>query len=250
MGDNYSNDNYWNSQQDVGFESGSPIVSEINKLKLIVAEEVIAKSFLFMFVALLITALASVTVTIDMMIFLLSGYNLFILIGIELVVVFVSEYVISKNKPILAAVLYVVYSYLNGVTLSIIFLAYALTSITSVFLITASIFGVMAVYGLLTDRDLSSVGSILFMGLLGIIVSGLVNTFFLHSSMVETAICCIGVLIFVGLTAYDTQKIKRRVEYANDDQTALTIALYSGFELYLDFINIFLKLLRILGKKR
>lgn len=264
MNNYYSNDNYGNSnynsydnqynnfgysQSDIGFESGNPIVTEMNKIKVILAEEVISKSFLFMFAALLITALASVTTTIETAIFLLSGINFYILLGIELVIVFVSEFAISKNKPIMAGILYVAYSYLNGVTLSIIFLAYTASSITQIFLITAVLFGIMAVYGLLTERDLSSVGNLLFMGLLGIIITSVVNLFVLHSTIIETGLCCIGVLVFVGLAAYDTQKIKRRVEMATDE-TVLTLALYGGFELYLDFVNLFLKLLRLFGKRK
>lgn len=232
-----------------GFESGSPIVADLQCVKSLMTEEVIAKSFLFMCAALLITALAAFTTSIETAIFLLSGYNFYILLGVELAIVFASNHVISKNMPVAAGVLYAVYSYLNGVTMSIIFMAYTTASVTAIFLITAGLFGIMAVYGLLTKKDLSTVGNICMMGLVGVIISSLVNIFFLKSSMADTVICAIGILVFVGLTAYDTQKIKERVAIATDE-TVMTLALYGGFQLYLDFINLFLKLLRLFGKKK
>lgn len=252
MSDLYTNDknrSYTYPDFMDGYESGSPIVNEVQNLKTLFAEEVIAKSFLFMFVALLITALASITTSINTVIFLFTGNSFFILMFLEIVIVIVSNVAISNNKPILAGVLYAIYSYLTGVILSAIFLVYTTASITAIFLITAGLFGVMAVYGLLTKNDLSSVGSICFMGLLGLIISGVVNLFFLKSTMLDTVICAIGVLVFVGLTAYDAQKIKARVESATDE-TVLTLALFGGFQLYLDFVNLFLKLLRLFGKKR
>lgn len=240
---------YQSSQLDAGFESGNPIVTQFDKLKIVLAESVISKSFLFMFAALLITSLASVTTTFETAVFLLSGANFYILVAVELLIVFVSGIVINKNIPIAAGILYAIYSYLNGMTLSIIFLAYELTSITTIFLITAVLFGVMAVYGLITDSDLSSVGHLLTMGLLGIVISGIVNLLILHNSILDMIICCVGVVVFVGLAAYDTQKIKQRVEMATEENE-LTLALYGGFELYLDFINLFLKLLRLFGRRK
>ena len=107
----------------------------------------------------------------------------------------------------------------------------------------------MAIYGLITDTDLSSVGNICLMGLIGIVLVGFVNIMVLDSEILDTFICCIGVMVFVGLTAYDTQKIKERVENTTDEDV-LTLALFGGFELYLDFVNLFLKLLRLFGKRK
>lgn len=262
MSDYYSNNNYdsYNNQYDSNYQYDSNGYSQyeasmdeeapiVMKVKTVFAEEVIAKSFLFMFIALLITAFASLTTTMEVAINMLFGYNFMILMAVEIGIVLFSEWAIRKNHAVLAGVLYVAYSYLTGVTLSVIFMLYTTASIISVFLITAGLFAVMAVYGLVTKKDLSSAGSLMTMGLLGIIITGLVNIFFLQSTVLDTVICCIGVLIFVGLTAYDTQKIKQRVEMSNDDNV-LTLALYGGFELYLDFVNLFLKLLSIFGKSR
>lgn len=218
-------------------------------LKTVATQEVVAKSFLFMVVALIITAVASLTTSPLIAYRMLTGNGFFILLIAELAIVMVSNWAVSKNNAILAGVLFAVYSYLTGVTCSILFVAYTTASITVIFLVTAAIFAIMAIFGLVTKKDLSSAGSILMMGLFGIIIVSFVNLFLLKSSMLDTIICGIGVLIFVGLTAYDTQKIKRLVAVSNDGNV-LTLALMGAFELYLDFINLFLKLLRLFGKRR
>ncbi|MBD5106163.1 MAG: Bax inhibitor-1/YccA family protein [Lachnospiraceae bacterium] len=243
-GTNYGGQDYMNA----GFESGNPVVTRFSDVRAILAEEVVAKSFLFMVVALLITAYASLTTSPEIAIRLLTGYNFYFLLGAELLIVLVSNWAVRMNNAILAGVLFAVYSYLTGVTFSILFMVFTTTSITTIFLLTAALFGIMAVYGLATKKDLTSVGSLCFMGLIGIILAGVVNMF-LRNSMFDTIISAIGVLVFVGLTAYDTQKIKKMVAYSNDGNV-LTLALMGAFELYLDFINLFLKLLRLFGKRR
>ena len=243
----YNNQGYMDMNS--GFGADNPAMSGMQNLKTIATQEVVAKSFLFMVVALIITAVASLTTSPLVAYRMLTGNRFFVLLIAELAIVMVSNWAVSKNNAILAGVLFAVYSYLTGVTFSILFLAYTTASITIIFLVTAAIFGIMAIYGLVTKKDLSSAGSILMMGLIGIIIVSAVNLLLLKSSMVDTVICAIGVLIFVGLTAYDTQKIKRLVAISNDSNV-LSLALLGAFELYLDFINLFLKLLRLFGKKR
>jgi FtsH-binding integral membrane protein len=137
---------------------------------------------------------------------------------------------------------------MNGLTLSIIFLVYEIQSITRVFFITAFIFGGMALYGKITKRDLSRLGSICIIGLIGIILGSLVNLF-LRSNPLDYLITIIGIIIFLGLTAYDVQKIKNLA--ANNMGYSVTVlALWGAMNLYLDFINLFLKLLRLMGKRR
>ena len=243
----YNNQGYMDMNS--GFGADNPAMSGMQNLKTIATQEVVAKSFLSMVVALIITAVASLTTSPLVAYRMLTGNGFFVLLIAELAIVMVSNWAVSKNNAILAGVLFAVYSYLTGVTFSILFLAYTTASITIIFLVTAAIFGIMAIYGLVTKKDLSSAGSILMMGLIGIIIVSAVNLLLLKSSMVDTVICAIGVLIFVGLTAYDTQKIKRLVAISNDSNV-LSLALLGAFELYLDFINLFLKLLRLFGKKR
>ena len=147
--------------------------------------------------------------------------------------------------------LFVLYSVLNGATLSVIFLAYTMSSIASVFFITAGTFAVMAFIGYVTKTDLTSLGKILFMALIGIIIATVVNVFFVKSGTLNLIISYIGVLVFVGLTAYDSQKIKRMLIMADDmDEGAQKLALLGSLTLYLDFINLFLYLLRIFGSSK
>lgn len=233
-----------------GFEAGSmPGVSGMQGLKSLLAEEVIAKSFLFMVVALLITAGAALTTSPAVAIRMLTGNQFFILLVAELAIVLVSNWALSKNNAILGGILFAVYSYLTGVTFSILFLAFTGSSIAVIFIVTAVLFGIMAVIGMVTKKDLTSAGNLLLMGLIGIILASVANLVFLKSGMVDTIICSVGVLIFVGLTAYDAQKIKSRVAMSNGGNV-LSLALMGAFDLYLDFINIFLKLLRLFGKRK
>ena len=146
--------------------------------------------------------------------------------------------------------LFIAYSILNGVTLSFIFMVYTASSIATTFFVTAGTFGVMALYGYVTKRDLTRIGNICIMALIGLIIASLVNLF-LHNSMMDLIISGIGVLIFTGLTAYDSQKIKQLLTgdiEVND--TTQKIALMGAMTLYLDFINLFLYLLRFLGDRK
>ena len=150
-----------------------------------------------------------------------------------------------------ATTLFLVYSGLNGITLSAILLIYTATSIASTFVVCAGMFGAMSVYGLTTKKDLTSWGSFLFMGLVGIILASIVNIF-LKSPTINFVVSAIGVIVFVGLTAYDTQKLKVMGETAPlDDSLAIRRGTILGaLTLYLDFINLFLMLLRFLGQTR
>lgn len=172
-----------------------------------------------------------------------------ILIG-ELALVWGVSAAINRLSLTTATLLFVLYSVLNGVTMSFIFLAYTYESVASVFLITAGTFAAMAFFGYFTKTDLSSIGRILFMALIGLIIATIVNIF-LKSSGFGMILNYLGVLIFVGLTAWDTQKIKQMLSMAEDTgETAQKVALMGALSLYLDFINLFIHLLRIMGNNR
>ena len=157
---------------------------------------------------------------------------------------------INKLSLTTATLMFVLYSIINGALLSFIFLAYTQSSIATVFFITAGTFAAMAFVGYTTKTDLSSLGKYLLMALIGIIIATLVNVFFVKSSILDLGISYLGVLIFVGLTAYDTQKIKNMLLQAPDaGEQAQKYALLGALSLYLDFINLFIYLLRILGKR-
>ena len=156
---------------------------------------------------------------------------------------------INKLSLTTATLLFILYSVINGATLSFIFAVYTMSSIASVFFITAGTFAVMAVVGYTTKKDLTSMGKILLMALIGIIIATVVNIF-LKSTGLEMIVSYLGVLIFVGLTAYDSQKIKQMLMQAPDaGESAQKLALLGALTLYLDFINLFLYLLRIFGKR-
>jgi FtsH-binding integral membrane protein len=144
--------------------------------------------------------------------------------------------------------MFVLYSLLTGVTLSYILLVYTQQSIVATLLITAGTFGAMSVYGFTTKNDLSSYGSLFFMGIMGLIIASLVN-YFLQSTMLHWIISCFGVLIFVGLTAYDTQKIKALLGQP-DTEMNQKLAILGALTLYLDFINLFIYLLQLFGRKK
>jgi FtsH-binding integral membrane protein len=148
-----------------------------------------------------------------------------------------------------ALTLFFVYAGVLGLFLSTLFLVYTATSIGRVFFISAATFGAMSLFGYTTRRDLSAMGSFLFMGLIGIIIASLVGMFW-HSSALQFAISVIGVLVFTGLTAYDTQKIKELYYVGDDGSVAGRKAVMGALSLYLDFVNLFLMLLRLMGNNR
>ena len=148
-----------------------------------------------------------------------------------------------------ATLLFIAYSILNGVTMSFIFLVYTTSSIANVFFITAGTFGAMSLIGYTTKRDLSKMGQLLMMALVGLIIASFANIL-MKSDTLSLIISYIGVAVFVGLTAWDTQKIKRMLAQADDiSEDAQKIALLGALTLYLDFVNLFLYLLRLLGKR-
>lgn len=164
-------------------------------------------------------------------------------------IVFFLSFRIDKLQAGTAMVLFMLYAGLLGLMLSSVFLSYTGASITRTFFISAASFGALSLYGYTTQRDLSPIGSFLIMGLFGLIIAMLVNMF-LKSSGLDFAISAIGVLIFAGLTAWDTQKIKEMYD-ANDDGTVSSRkAVMGALTLYLDFINLFLFMLRFLGDRR
>ena len=211
------------------------------------------KVYLWMMVGLAMTALASAFMLSSQTAQQLIFGNKIVFYGLifaELGMVIAISAAINRMSSATATLLFVLYSALNGVTFAAIFMIYTRSSIASTFLVTAGTFGAMSLYGYVTKKDLTGFGSFLFMGLIGIVIASVVNIF-LQSEMIYWVTTYIGVFVFVGLTAYDTQKIKKIGEagFANgeDQQKA---AILGALRLYLDFINLFLMLLRIMGGRR
>ena len=209
--------------------------------------------YIWMTLALVVTAMAAYYVASnESLLFSIVGNPILfwgLMIG-ELLLVIILSARIHKMSFMTAAIMFVAYSLLNGVTMSFIFLAYTESSIVTTFLITAGTFGAMALVGSFIKKDLSAMGRILIMALIGLIIATIVNIF-LASDGLSMIINYAGVLIFVGLTAYDAQKIKQMLQaYGGDvNEGTKKIALMGSLSLYLDFINLFLYLLRILGNR-
>ena len=174
---------------------------------------------------------------------------MWVLVLAPLGLVFALSFGINRLSAPTALMLFFVYAGLLGLSLASIFLVYTGESITRVFFISAATFGAMSLWGYTTKRDLTGLGSFMFMGLIGIIIASLVNVF-LQSSPLGWAISVIGVLVFVGLTAYDTQAIKEMYSPMDDGTIAGRKAVMGALRLYLDFINLFLMLLRLFGDRR
>lgn len=212
---------------------------------------VMRKTFGWMAMCLLITALTAMGfVNSGLFYHIASSGAMWLLIIAELVLVFVLSARINKMSVATATIMLIVYSALNGVTLSFIFVVYSLGSIAKTFFITTGMFGVMALVGATTKRDLSKLGSILFMALIGLIIASLVNIF-LRSSGLDWIISLIGVVLFTALTAYDVQRVKQLAAESDlyDDTQVGRLSVISALSLYLDFINLFLYLLRFFGRK-
>ena len=174
----------------------------------------------------------------------------FLLLGIELLLVIGLVSVVHSLSATSAAILFVLYAFLNGVTTSLIFLIYAKASIASAFFVTAGTFGVMSAYGYFTKTDLTSMGNLCGMALMGLVLASFVNLFFMNAAVLWVT-TYLGVFVFVGLTAYDTQKIKQMdllVAPGSDDERKE--AVIGALTLYLDFVNLFLDILRIMGSRK
>lgn len=213
----------------------------------------INKVYAWMCLALSITGFIALrTVNSEMLLGLIFGssFGLIGLIIVELGIVFWMSKNIDRISSNLAIGLFLLYSALNGLTLSILLLVYTSASVASTFFITAGTFGVMSAYGYFTKKDLTSWGNLLFMGLIGVIIASVVNMF-MQSTMLYWIVTYAGVLVFVGLTAYDTQKIKEMsLRLDIESEEGRKGAIMGALALYLDFINLFIMLLRIFGQRR
>lgn len=209
--------------------------------------------YAWMTFALFLTAAAAIYVvsspSLTTLIFT-SPFLLFGLVIIELIMVGTLVGAIQKMSLSTASGVFVCYSILNGVTLSGLLLVYTGASVGLAFMVTALTFGAMTIYGYQTKADLTEMGKLMFMGLIGIIIASVVNIF-LHSPMIDWLISYVGVGVFIGLTAYDTQKLKLMYAQIEGDEVMVQkYALVGALTLYLDFINLFIMILRVVGNRR
>ena len=211
-----------------------------------------SKVYLWMTLALVVTGMTAYYVASSPAILYAIVSNQIAFWGLfigELVLVFVLSSRIISLSFVTASLMFVIYSIMNGVFFSFILLAYTEQSIATTFLITAGTFGAMSLFGFVTKRDLSAMGRILFMLLIGLLIATVVNIF-MKAEGLTLILNYAGVVIFVGLTAYDTQSIKQMLQEHGDKEGAEKIALLGSLSLYLDFINLFIYLLRFFGESR
>ncbi len=211
-------------------------------------DKVFSKVFMWLFIGLALTFGVAYTVsTNEAMVYNLFGDGKYLFVWIaELVVVIVLSLRIRKMSSMTATILYLLYSGLTGLTLSSIFIIYAITSIIWVFAITAGLLLIFGLVGYFTNLDLTKIGTFLIMGLLGVLLAYLVNVF-IGSESLDMGLSVISIIIFLGFIAYDMQVIKRNIYTIEDENNR---AIYGAFQLYLDFINIFLDLLKLFGNSR
>lgn len=215
------------------------------------ASKVMRNVYMWMCGALVVTALSAYYVASHPGVMAMIFGNQILFWGLiiaELGLVIGLSAAINKISALTATIMFLLYSVINGITMASIFLVYELGSIGTTFLITAGTFGAMAVYGTVTKKDLSKIGSICIMAVLGLILAAVVNIF-LKNTMFDMIVSGIGVLIFVGLTAYDAQNIKEMLYGAEENDTTNKIAVLGALSLYLDFVNMFLYLLRFFGRR-
>ncbi len=223
----------------------------------VMAKTFMASVFLWMTFAMVITAVTAYWFASDQALIgslvnfetgKMSGLGWFVMLS-PLGFVLLMSFGYQKLSPAIMTLLFLAFSVLIGMSLSFILIVYTAASVYKTFAITAGMFGIMAVTGYTTKTDLTKFGSLMFMGLIGIIIAMVVN-FFLRSSALEYMISVIGVLVFTGLTAYDVQKLKRIGSQPLDAVNTRKLAIMGALTLYLDFINLFLFLLRLLGDRR
>ena len=208
--------------------------------------KIFSKIFFWMFIGLAITFGIGFYVSLNenMLYNIFARYYIFFIIA-ELVVVIWLSARIYKMQPTTAKILFCLYSFITGLTFSSIFVLYSLTSILMVFGITSVLFLIFALIGHYTKMDLTKLGTYLFMGLIGIIICSIINMFTASSSF-DLIITIVALIIFIAYIAYDVQIIKKRLNFMNEDN----LAIYGALQLYIDFINLFLRLLRLFGRSR
>ena len=212
------------------------------------SNKLLSKSFLWMCIGLLVTFVTGYGVASNerMLENIFEGSGFWIFIILEFILVIVLSLRIMKMSPTSAKICFILYSFVSGLTFSSIFVVYELSSVMYVFLLSSAIFGIMAFIGYKTNTDLSKIGFYLMMGLIAVIVVSIINVF-VGNSTLEIILCIVCLLLFLGITAYDVQKIKALETSGLPEDN---LAIYGALQLYLDFINIFLDLLRLFAENK
>lgn len=206
-----------------------------------------SKMFNWLFIGLMISFISGYCLSLNqVLLYNILSIGFIPIIVIELLIAVLMGFRIKKMNPLTAKICYIIYSITTGITFGSIFLTYKLASVMTMFLATALIFGVLAIVGYTTKKDLTKISTLLFVALLASILVSILNIFIFKSTQVELGLSILGVFIFMGYTAYDMRNIKYLVNSLDEDKAAV----YGAFQLYLDFINIFIRLLELFGKER
>ncbi|MBQ2639551.1 MAG: Bax inhibitor-1/YccA family protein [Bacilli bacterium] len=205
-----------------------------------------AKMFGWLFMGLLVTFATGYCLSLnqELMVQVLT-IGIIPIIIIEIVIAVFLGMRIAKMNPITTKVLYIIFSVITGITFSAIFVAYKVSSIIYIFLLTSLIFGILAFYGFITKKDLTKLGAILFVSLIVMIIASLLNVFLLKSSSLDLGLTILGILVFTLYIAYDVNRVKLLMDAVGEEKAAV----YGAFQLYLDFINLFIRLLELFGKR-
>ncbi len=208
--------------------------------------ELYPKVFMWLTLGLLITFVTGYTVSLNttMLQNILKGGSYMLIVVIELVIALYFSFKLNSMNKLTASICYILYSFVTGITFAAVFALFELSSIMSIFLVTSVVFFIFGFLGYTTKKDLGGIGNFLFMSLIGIIVTSIINLF-LGSTILEILITIVGVIIFIGYIMYDMKKIEYLASY-NEEAGPI----YGAFQLYLDFINLFIDLLRLVGKAK
>ncbi|MCI8347244.1 MAG: Bax inhibitor-1/YccA family protein [Bacilli bacterium] len=205
-----------------------------------------SKMFNWLFIGLLITFISGYSLSLNETLLMnILSIGVFPIIIVELIIAFAMGFFIKKLSPLMTKIFYIIYSITTGVTFGTIFLAYRMDSIITIFLVAALLFGLLAFYGYKTKKDITKIGTLLFVALLASLIVSVLNVFIFKSSGLEFGLSLLIIIVFLGYVAYDMNNIKYLVNELDEDKAAV----YGAFQLYLDFINIFIRLLELFGKR-
>lgn len=207
--------------------------------------KIYSKMFTWLFVGLMITFISGYSLSLNLnLLYSVLSLGIIPIIVIELAIAFIMGLRIKKMNPITTKICYIIYCITTGITFASIFIAYDMLSIMSIFLVTAILFGIFAIIGHTTKLDLTKFATILFVALISIIIVSILNIFIFKSSQLELVLSIIGILIFLGYIVYDINTVKYLMDSIGEEKAAV----YGAFQLYLDFINLFIRLLELFGK--
>lgn len=205
-----------------------------------------SKMFNWLFIGLFITFVSGYSLSLNETLLMnILSIGIFPIIIVELVIAFAMGFFIKKLSPLMTKIFYIIYSITTGVTFGTIFLAYRMDSIITIFLVAALLFGLLAFYGYTTKKDITKLGTLLFVALLASLIVSILNVFIFKSSGLEFGLSLLIIIVFLGYVVYDMNNIKYLVGTLDEDKAAV----YGAFQLYLDFINIFIRLLELFGKR-